>query len=182
MSKSSSILICPTVQLNTLPDPVRDVLRQFFTEWVRGMDRKHDKRWRRFVRDLFHAEPGEGFQLYRAEERGGPFHRMHRAVLTRLFDQQELYQDEDLLHDWMKLRCWFVIWGEGLRGKPIPTPRSTAFDVCSEDEIREFHTRFVDLLHKPWVQRRFWPHLDAARRKEMVDLVLTDPNKHDQGA
>jgi hypothetical protein len=182
VTRASPILICPTAQLHSLPDGDRDVLRRFFTEHVRGMDAKHDRRWRRFVRDLFNAEPGEGFQLYRAEERGGPYHRMHRAVLTRLFESQELYKDPDLLHDWLKLKCWFVKWEEGPRGNPIPKPRSTAFDVCSEDEIRELHTKMVALLHEPWVQRRFWPHLPSPKRQEMLDVILTDPKKQDQGA
>ena len=172
MTKASPILLCPTVALRSLPDQERDVLRRFFCDHVRGMDAKNDARWRRFVRDLFNAQPGEGFQLYRAEERGGPYHRMHRAVLTRLFESQELYTNEDLLHDWLKLKCWFVDWAEGPRGNPIPKPRSTAFDKCSEDEIREFHKKMEALLHEPWVQRRFWPHLPASRRQEMLDSIL----------
>lgn len=173
--KASAILVCPVVQLHTLPDPERDVLRRFFTEHVRGMDRKHDRRWRRFIRDLFNASPGEGFQLYRAEERGGPFHRMHRVVLTRLFDAQETFTDEDVLHDWLKVKCWFVRWEEG---KPVP--RSTNFDECSEDEIREFHAKFKDLLQQPWVQRRFWPHIPAKQRHEMVEIVLRKPEEDPQ--
>jgi hypothetical protein len=172
MTKTSPILLCPTVALRTLPDQERDVLRRFFTEHVRGMDRKHDSRWRRFVRDLFNAEPGEGFQLYRAEERGGPFHKMHRAVLTRLFDSQDRYTDEDVLHDWLKLKCWFVTWGEGPRGTPIPIPRSTKFSECSEDDIREFHKKMEALLHEPATQRRFWPHLKAPARQEMLETIL----------
>lgn len=170
--KASPILVCPMVQLRRLPDPERDVLRRFFCEHVRGMDRTHDRRWRRFVRDLFNAQAGEGFQLYRAEERGGPFHRMHRAVLERLLDAQERYPDEDALHDWLKLKCWFVTWENG-----HPVPRSTAFDACSEDDIREFHRKMVDLLHRPEVQLHFWPHLAAGPRGEMVEIVLRNPNE-----
>lgn len=170
--KTSPILVCPTVPLRQLPDPERDVLRRFFTEHVRGMDAKHHRRWMRFVRDLFNAEPGEGFQLYRAEERGGPYHRMHRAVLTRLFDSQDRYPSINALHDWLKLRCWFVEWVDGK-----PRPRSTAFDVCSEDDLREFHTAMVDLLHEPWVTRRFWGHLPAPQRAEMVETILRDPKE-----
>lgn len=175
--KASPILICPTVQLHSLPDLDRDVLRRFFCEHVRGMDAKHDKRLRRFVRDLFNAQPGEGFQIYRVEQRGGPFHRRHRVILTRLFNAQETFPDEDLLHDWLKLKCWFVEWEEGPRGNPIPKPRSTAFDVCSEDEIREFHAKFVDLLQQPWAQRKLWPHVLPRQRAEMVEIVLTKPEE-----
>lgn len=172
MTKASAILVAPMVPLRMLPDQERDVLRRFFTEHVRGMDAKHHRRWVRFVRDLFNAEAGEGFQLYRAEERGGPYHRMHRAVLTRLFDSQERYPSIDALHDWLKLKCWFVEWADGK-----PRPRSTAFDVCSEDDLREFHNAMVDLLREPGTGRRFWPHLTVAQRHEMVDAILRDPNE-----
>lgn len=174
MSRTSAILIAPRVQLQSLPDQDRDVLRAFFTEHVRGMDAKHHKRWVRFVRDLFNAAPGEGFQFYRVENRSGPYHRMHRAVLDRLLESQERYTNIDVLHDKLKLLCWFVEWVDGK-----PKPRSTSFDDCSEDEIREFHTRMVDLLHAPHVSRHFWPHLPAAQRQEMVEHVLRNP-KEDQ--
>lgn len=172
--KTSSILICPTMQLNSLPDRDRDVLRTFFTEHLRGMDAKNDKRWRRLVRDLFNAEPGEGFQLERVEQRGGPYHRMHRAWLARLFDTQERYRDIDRLHDFLKVGAGFVTWAEGRTGKPIPTPRSTAFDVCSEDEMREGHAAMVDFLRTDFVTRRLWPHLKSMQREELLDTLVAD--------
>jgi len=170
--KAAPILICPTVPLGSLPDAERDVIRRFLTQHIRGMDAAHDKRWRRMWGDIMHAAPGEGFQLYRAEARGGPYHRMHRAVLERLFDSQERYTNIDVLHDKLKLLSWFVEWSDGK-----PKPRSTAFDVCSEDDLREFHTRMVDVLHAPHVSRHFWPHLKAPQRQEMVELVLRNPSQ-----
>ena len=35
------------------------------------------------------------------------------------------------------------------RCQPYPIPKSTSFSECSEDEIRELHSRIVDLLHDP---------------------------------
>lgn len=168
MTTTSPIMICPTVPLGSLPDAERDVIRRFLTQHIRGMDAAHDKRWRRMWGDIMHAAPGEGFQLYRAEARGGPYHRMHRAVLTRLFESQEHFTNEDVLHDFVKLKCWFVEW---LDGKPVP--RSTAFDKASEDEVREFHSRMEALLREPWFQRRLWGHLSPAMRSEMVEQILS---------
>lgn len=175
MSKAEPILLCPTVQLQSLPDPERDVLRRFFTEHVRGMDRKHDRRWRRFVKDLFNAAPGEGFQLYRAEERGGPYHRMHRAVLARLHESQERFTDIDVMHDWLKLKCWHVEWIDGK-----PKPRTTSFDGCSESEIREFNTKLTELIGQPWAQRYFWGHLSVAQRHEMAQSILERKDGQEQ--
>jgi hypothetical protein len=179
VSKASAILICPTVALRSLPDRDRDVLRTFFTEHVRGMDRKHDTRWRRFVRDLFNAEPGEGFQLYRAEQRGGPYHKRHRAILTRLYESQERFRHIDKLHDWLKVGAGFVTWEPGTDSKPVAIPRSTAFEVCSEDEMREAHVAMVDFLRTDFATRRLWPHLKAPMRHEMLESVLANPNETD---
>jgi hypothetical protein len=167
VSRPSTILICPMVQLRTLPPMERDTLRRFFTEHVVGMDRRNHDAWMRFIRDLFNAEPGEGFQLARFAERSGPYHRMHRKVLARLFDSQEHFPNPDVLHDWLKLKCWFVEWIDGK-----PKPRSTAFDKCCEDDIRWFHRQMEELMQVPWCQRFFWPHIPPAKRHEMTDFVL----------
>lgn len=174
MSTTSPIMICPTVPLGALPDRDRDVLRAFFTEHVQGVDRDNNTRWRRFARDLFNAAPGEAFQLYRAEERVGAFHRRHRAILQRLFDAQERYPSIDALHDYIKCATYFVTWNEA--GKIVP--RSTAFGVCSEDDIRDLHRRMVDLLHDPNTQRRLFPSVPSRHRAAMVDTVLADPEEH----
>lgn len=166
--KASPILIAPRGPLRAIPTSEKQAVRRFFTEHVRGIDARHQKRLERLLRDLFMAEPGEGFQLYRAEQRGGPYHRMHRVVLGRLFSSQERHPNEDALHDWLKLKCWFVTWLEGK-----PEPRSTSYDEASEDEVREFHERMVDLLNEPWCQRYFWPHLNPKLRAEMVETILT---------
>jgi hypothetical protein len=177
MTKASSILIYPTVQLNTLPDPERDVLRRFFCEHVRGMDAKHDKRFRRFIRNLFNAEPGEGFQLYLAEERSGPFHRRHRAILGRLFASQERFRTIKGLHDWMKVGAGWVDWKPGKDHKPVAIPRTTSFPNTSEDEMREAHAAMVDYLMTDRAQRFLWRHLKPAVRQEMLDAVLADPKE-----
>jgi hypothetical protein len=66
--KASAILVCPVVQLHTLPDRgARRPASLLHRARARHGPAKHDRRWRRFVRDLFNATPGEGFQLYRAE-------------------------------------------------------------------------------------------------------------------
>lgn len=178
MSRLSSILICPAHPLREMPDSMRDALRSLFEEWIRGMDLRSQRRLRRLVAQIARAEAGEGFQLFRMEERSGPFHRRHRVVLERLFAQQERYGNIDALHDWLKFKCYFVTWGEGKRGQPMPVPRSTEFAKCSEDDLREFHTRMVDLLHDPAIQRHLWKHLKANQRADMVETVLAE--KEDQ--
>jgi hypothetical protein len=174
MTVASAIRICPTVALHALPDFERDVLRRFWMDYVRGATADDDKEWRRLGRDLFGSEPGECTELHRVEERDGPFHRRHRAILTNLLANVEGFTNEDALHDWLKLKCWHVDW---VNGKPVPA--TTSFEGCSEARMRKFNRRLTDLLHQPAVQRIFWPHITPAQRAEMVDLVLANPNDND---
>ena len=172
MSVASPIMITPQVNLHALPDFERDVLRRFWTEYVRGSDADNDKEWRRLGRELFGSEPGECTQLYWAESRDGPFHRRHRAILANLLANVEGFTNEDALHDWLKVKCWHVDWEEGR-----PVPATTSFDGCSEARMRKFNRRLEDLLHKPWVQRTFWPHIPPKKRHEMVEIVLRNPEE-----
>jgi hypothetical protein len=172
VTKPSPIMICPKFPLAHLPMAEQDVLRRFFCEHVRGMSRADDKRWRRFIRQLWRAEPGEGFQLYRVEERSGPFHNRHRVILERLFQSQERFRHIDKLHDWLKLGAGFVTWAPGKDSKPVAIPRSTSFPECSEDDMRQAHTEMVDYLHTERAQRFLWRHLKPDKRAEMLDSVL----------
>lgn len=170
--KASPILICAAGDMRFLPEQDRQVLRRVFTQELRGADRQHQQRLLRMVGDLLSLRAGEGMQLYRAQERSGPFHRYHRAVLSSLFARQERFASERTLHDWLKLQCWFVEWAAG-----YPVPKSTDFDSCSEEEIREFNAALKDLLHQPDVQAHFWAHLPQRLRDEQVEAILTAPER-----
>lgn len=176
MSVGASILICPVVDLRQLPPAEVDVIRRFLFDHIRGMDRTSEQRWRRLWGIVWNAGEGEGIELLHKEGRGGPFHRRHRAILQRLFDAQERFRNVDRLHDYLKYGAGFVEWTEGRQpGLAWPKPRSTAFDKCSEDEMREFHAAAVEFLHTERAQRFLWRHIKAKDRQAMLDAVLANP-------
>jgi hypothetical protein len=170
-ARPADILICPVEALGYLNDAERDVLRRVLFQKIRGMTRDHDARWRRLWGDLMNAQPGEGFLLFRVEERSGPFHRRHRAILERLFQNQDRFANVERLHDWLKVGAGFVLW-DAKTGKPVP--RSTSFPETSEDEMREFHRDMVDFLRTERAQRFLWRHLKPKARGEMVEAILSD--------
>jgi hypothetical protein len=171
--KAAAITIMPRRWLRNLPPQILGMLREFFTNLLVGADPVSHRRWIRLVREIFQAPPGTGFLLYRVEGRSGQFHAFHRAILTAIFERQERYPTREALHDWLKLRCWFVEWEAG-----APKPRSTDFDSCSEDEIQEFNARLQHLLHDPEIQAHLWPHLPERLRLENVTAILTNPKDH----
>lgn len=174
MTRPSSILICPVVPLRQLPPNERDIVSRFLFQHIRGMDAQNDKRWRRLWEQVWKADPGEGFHLLSMEERGGPFHRRHRVILERLFENQDRFKDVEKLHDWLKIGAGFITWGSGPDSKPVAIPRSTSFKECPEDDMREFHAAMVDFLRTDYAQRRLWRHLKPKARAEMVEAILSN--------
>lgn len=172
MTKPSAILICPVVPLRHMPAAEVDIVRRFLFDHVRGLSSQDDKRWRRLWGNLWKSEPGEGTQLFVAEERVGAFHRRHRVILEKLFASQERFTNIDRLHDWLKVGAGFVTWEPGKDSKPVAIPRSTSFEECSEDEFREFHKDAVEFLHTERAQRFLWHRVKASRRPEMLEAVL----------
>lgn len=170
--KTASITVTPTVELRRLPKYETDICRRLFTQHLRGATPEDHKRWIRLVADWWNAKPGEGFQLYRVEGRSGAFHALHRAILSAIFERQERFPTVDALHDAIKLKTWFVEWKDGK-----PTPKSTSFDACSEDEIRELAQRLQHLLHDPDFQAFLWPALPERLRLENVTAILTNPKE-----
>lgn len=179
MTKPSAILVCPVVALRQLPPAERDIVSRFLFQHIRGMDAQNDKRWRRFWSQVWQADAGVGFQLLSMEERGGPFHRLHRVILDKLFQNQDAFSNIDRLHDFLKYGAGFVNWEPGKDNKPVAIPRSTAFNECSEDEMRQFHSDMEDFLRTERAQRRLWRRMKPAARAEMVEAILSDQQEHE---
>lgn len=172
MTKPSSMVIRSVAPLDQLPQHEVEVIRRFLFQHIRGVGDISDKRWRRLWGAIWRADPDEAHVLFHAEERSGPFHRMHQAVLGRLFELQERFTNIDRLHDWLKVGAGFVEWQEGRRGGLWPKPRSTNFKDCSEAEIREFHHDMVEFLHTERAQRFLWRRVKADQREAMLAVAL----------
>lgn len=174
MTKASPILITKRASLALLPEPQRATVRHVMLDAVGGLDSTHNSRWRRFINRLLQAEPGEVFQLDSVVQRSAPFHRRHMALEQRLFDHQERWISQTAMRDWLKTGAGWVDWHPCKKGGIVATPRSTSYDACSDDEMREVHEAMVAFLHTPHAQRFLWPHLAAPGRAAMLESVLAD--------
>ncbi|MGB3882014.1 MAG: hypothetical protein WA955_15700 [Diaphorobacter nitroreducens] len=177
MTKASPILITKRASLAGMPEPQRATVRHVLLDAVGGLDSTHDSRWRRFINRLLCAEPGEVFELASVVERSGQFHRRHMALEQRLFDHQERWLTLTAMRDWLKTGAGWVEWLPGPRGGIVAVPRSTSYESCSDDEMREVHEAMVAFLHTPHAQRMLWPHLAAAGRAAMLESVLASPQE-----
>lgn len=174
MTKASPILITKRASLAMLPEQQRATLRHVLMDAIGGLDRTHDGRWRRFMNRLLRAEPGEVFQLNSVVQRSGVFHRRHMALEQNLFDHQERWLTLTSMRDWLKTGAGWVDWHPSPKGGIVPTPRSTSYDACSDDEMREVHEAMLAFLHTPRAQQYLWPHLHPTGRAAMLESVLAD--------
>jgi len=177
MTKPSPILITKLASLAGMPEPDRATVRHVLLDAVGGLDSTHDSRWRRFINRLLRAEPGEVFELASVVERSGQFHRRHMALEQRLFDHQERWLTLTAMRDWLKTGAGWVEWLPGGRGGIVAVPRSTSYEACSDDEMREVHEAMLAFLRTPHAQRFLWPHLVPTARAAMLESVLADREK-----
>lgn len=177
MTKASTILVTPVTRLRDLPQREREIVSRFLFDCIKGLDDKHDRRWRRLWRMAWHAEPGEVFHILSIRGRSGPFHRRHMALMQRLFDQQEQFVDPDALRDWVTTGAGWVRYEMTPRGAVKAVPKSLSYEECTDDEMKDIHVKSMDFLRTPRALRKLWPHIPASQRAEMLDIVMNERNK-----
>lgn len=175
------MMICPVAQLQQLPAIELDVIRRFLFQHIRPVDEESAAAWCGLWRSMFRAAPGEGVHLAHDAGRSGPYHRRHRAILNRLFANQDGFDNKAAMHDFLKVGAGFVRW-EGEAGQLVPVPRSTKYTECSDAEMRVAHKAMVEFLHSESAQASLWPHLAPAKRQEAVDAIVRDPQTNEEGA
>jgi hypothetical protein len=180
-SKISNILICPVVPLNRSPASDLNAVRRFLFEHIRGMDAKHDKRWRRFWRAVFHGDPGEGFELYTGAKRSLRFHRRWMAIETRIFDNQDAYTNRERFRDWLKTGAGHGAY-QLVNGVMRFVPASLSYEETSDDEMREFAEHAVEFLRSARAQKKLWRHLKPDMRSEMLETLLLHKPDTTEGA
>ena len=177
MTKPSAVLITKLHPIERMPEHELAIVRRFLFDGIRGLDEKHDKRWRRLWSRIIKGECGEVFHLENVVDRSGPFHRRHMAMEQSLFDRQDQWATLASLRQWLKTGA---AWGDfALNAKGVMkfVPRSTAYEACSNDEMCELHTAMLAFLRTPGSQRKLWPHLTPAARSEMLENIIEPPER-----
>ena len=179
MTKPSPIMITKLHPLENMPEHELAVVRRFLFDGIRGLDEKHDKRWRRHWSRIIRAAVGEVFHFEDIVDRSGPFHRMHMAMEQNLFDRQDQWATLDSMRDWLKTGAAWGDYALNARGVMKFVPRSTAYEACSNDEMYELHTAMLAFLRTPGAQRKLWPHLKPDARYDMLEAIV-DPEERRQ--
>lgn len=180
MTKPASIMLVKRHPLDGFSEFERSIIRRFLFDCFRGLDDQNEGRWRRWWSRLWNAAPGQVFQLDNVVERSGEFHKRHMAIEQRLFSSQDCFANLPALRAWLKVGAAFVTWEPDGKGGIVAVPRSTSYDACSDDEMRELHDDVLVHLRTPTAQAQLWPYLAPAARATMLESVLADREKGGQ--
>lgn len=149
-----------------------DNVRNFLFGVLDGFGKDDKAMWRRFWKRVTNAEPGEMFDIEAVSPRSGPFHRFHMALEQSLFDAQDRFDDFEMMRDWLKIGSGWVKWVPGAKGGIVPLPKSISYAKADEDEFRMYHAGIVRFLRSGHPAKYLWPHLDEAKRGEMMETIL----------
>lgn len=139
---------------------------------LRGVDEKNDRRWKRFLRQVFSLEDGEIAEIGTRIPRSGPFHRFHMAIEQAVFDAQERFTEFEQFRNWLKIGAGHVTWVPGAKGGIVPLPKSISYAELDDGEMREVHDAMLAFLRGPHAAPYLWKHLDADEAAEMLEAVL----------
>lgn len=152
-------------------DAEREVTTRVLQTGLRGVDDKNDKRWRRFLRQVFSLEHGEIAEVATRIPRSGPFHRFHMAIEQAVFDAQERFSDFKQFRNWLKIGAGHVDWVPGAKGGIVPLPKSIGYAELEEGEMREVHEAMMAFLRGPHAAPYLWKHLGDEAAGMMLSIL-----------
>lgn len=155
-----------------LPDDEARIVRKFLFQSVDGATERDKKAWRDWWRSVADAPAGEYFTITIKRRRNTKFHRLVMKVLTTVFEAQEQFEDFRIFRAWAKLGAGFVDYVPNADGELRAVPKSTSFEECTEDEMREFFQNACKYLRTGRAQQTLWPALSAqVADKSMMELL-----------
>lgn len=108
------------------------------------------------------------------EPRSGPYHRRFFAILNRLQESQEQFQDGDHLLTWLKVGAGYADLVPGPKGKPVAMAKSINWSTLDQGEFEPIAMAIWAFLRTTYATRFLWPWLDDTAGLGMVDSILAE--------
>lgn len=157
-----------------LSDADRSAVLRFLFQYLDGCNDRDRKAWRAWWRSVADAPRGQYFTVSIKRQRHGAFHRLLMAVMQKVFDAQEKFDNFNIFRGFVKLGAGFADYIPDLEtGELKAHPKSQSFDECSEEEIRQFFDDALKFLRKEACQRILWPHLSPVIAEQSVEAILS---------
>lgn len=158
------------------PGPIteadREVVRRVVFGQLDGIGDTYRRSWRRLWNRLLKLEPGEIVELRTHQERLGWYHRKHMKLESRVFDEQERFDQFRAFRTWLKVGSGFVDWYPGPKGGVIPVPRSISYAELEQGEMEKVHADMVAFLRTDHALKTLWPKAPLDHSRGAMELIL----------
>lgn len=106
------------------------------------------------------------------EPRSGAYHRRHFAILARLFDAQEQFEDEDVFRKWLEVGAGYAVFAPGTDGQMVAIPKSISYESLDQAEFEPIHEAVMAFARSAYARSYLWPHLSDSDSWGMVESVM----------
>lgn len=139
-----------------------------------GFGEKHRKAYARFRKVIDELQPGELFTLDYWFPRNRKFHGKHFIMLTKIFDAQERFENEDALRMWLQIGAGHCEYVPGKHGSLIAIPKSIAWSQMDDVDFESHHREVKKFLRDKHARSFLWPHLSDQASYDMVEAILME--------
>lgn len=108
------------------------------------------------------------------EPRSGPYHRRFFAMVNRVFESQEQFQEAEHLLTWLKVGAGFADFVPGPKGKPVAMARSIGWERIDQIEFESIAQAIWKFFRSTYATRFLWPWLDDAKGMGMAEAILAE--------
>jgi hypothetical protein len=116
---------------------------------------------------------GTILEMELTKKRNGQHHKLYWALITKVWESQNVYPTPENLHTALKFAVGHVDVSAKLDGTPILVPRPTTYEKMDQLEFSDYFDRICDVLAV-----RFLPGVTGARLKaevsEMIGASISD--------
>ena len=132
---------------------------------VSAEDERNQRRWRKHIDSLAPGEHTEyDFTIPRDPKQSAKF----MAVVRRLLERTEAYDDFDALRSWIVVGAGYMVQNEAKEW----VAKSLAWDTMDGAEFSELFTRAETFLYSDRARQTLWRHLNAHQHAEAVKQLL----------
>lgn len=138
-----------------------------------GISAEDQKKYAKF-RERLETLGDESITFTWHEPRSGKHHRRFFAIVNRIFEHQEQFDDLDVFRMWLQVGGGHCSFAPGPTGKMVALPKSIAYHRLDEAEFSEVETSIMRFIRSDRATGFLWPHLSEKQREEMIDTIIRE--------
>lgn len=106
--------------------------------------------------------------------RSGPYHRRYFAIVGRLFESQEQFDDPEMFRKWLEIGAGYCRMVPGPKGRLVAVPDSIAYHRLEQAAFEQVAQRVEAFARSLHATRFLWGHLSDQDASTMVESILME--------